>query len=516
MTAIQTLHPSWSDHLAIGPTASEPPCVPQEPARHIDVPGLDNVAWQVDDADRGSTLSAADKMQPIDRWSHLRTVAWMTPVTIVIWALMFSAVSPPEDYKAAAYGTTSVLPPAILQAGKLATRLVSFAAIMLGMLSMARHPRFHASLRRLWPWTVYVAFGIISVAWSADRGTSIRQLFSFGILVVAAHYIAIVWRGDRDTLRLLRTLSMSLWVMAATLFVLAFTMPSVGALTKVSSGIFHSTAAASASALGIVTVTAMRLFWNDRYSRFWFPIAATHVGVMLVAGNRLSFLVTALVVGVAIAVKASRPLLAAMVGAASLAVALAFTLDPSMTLIESLGGEIGMYAKQGQSSKELSSLSGREEMWTKIWDSYHDAPILGHGYFLTSETGRIYVWYEWGNWTAHNLVLQTLATMGVVGFLLVLIGWAWPLWSMHSARRRIADVDRSIATIWMFSFWFLGWGVLNSSFIGPMSPESVVFFVGLGIAVAIAIDRRQCERSGDGPFNPHTAAIQSWFGGVVR
>ena len=529
MSGTQTLHPSWSDHLSIGVASADPAIssspVSNDPGREaidgcsadsIGVPGLDDVGWQVGRSDRVVETIDAGKLHPIDRWSHLRSVTWLTPVAVVIWALMFSAVSPPEEYKASAYGTTSVLPPAILQAGKLATRLISFGAIAMGLLSMARHPRFAASLRRLLPWSFYVALGVVSIAWSADRGMSIRQLFSFGVLVMTAHYLAIVWRGDRDTLRLLRTLSMSLWVMAAGLIVLAFAMPSVGALTKVSSGIFHSTAAASASALGIVTVTAMRLFWNDRYSRHWLPIVATHVAVMIVAGNRLSFLVTAMVVGVAIAVKASRPLLAGIVAAVSLMVALSFTFDPSMTVIENIGGEIGGYAKQGQSSKELSSLSGREEMWTKIWDSYLEAPILGHGYFVTSASGRIYVWYEWGNWTAHNLVLQTLATMGIVGLVLVVIGWAWPLCSMHAARGRIADVDRSIAAIWMLTFWFLGWGLLNSSFIGPMSPESVVFFVGLGVAVAIAVDRRQCESSRVNEFDPQTAAIRSWFGGTVR
>ncbi|MGD0901128.1 MAG: hypothetical protein ABR915_25135, partial [Thermoguttaceae bacterium] len=34
--------------------------------------------------------------------------------------------------------------------------------------------------------------------------------------------------------------------------------------------------------------------------------------------------------------------------------------------------------------------------------------------------------------------------------------------------------------------WFLGWGTLNSSFMGPIEQESVVFFALLGLAVAYA------------------------------
>lgn len=398
---------------------------------------------------------------------------------------MYSAVSAPEDYKVSQYGTESILPPAVLKLVKLSTRLASFGLLCLGALSLWRHPKRDLVLKRLFPLLLFVLYGLVSVMWSGDRGTSLKQIFSFGIIITLACSIAIVWRGDGDSRRLLTHLSLSLWLMAILLLIIHFAIPGVGALTKQSSGIFHSTAASAASGLGIVLTVGLRLLWKSDVSRAWPVIFTCHVAVMIVAGNRLSIVVTGLVLVGLITCYCHRGWLAACVFGLSLLGTTYLLVDPRMEGIHFVADSLQIYAKQGQSQKELSSLSGREEMWTKMWDSYLDSPLIGHGYFVTSKSGRIYVWQEWGNWTAHNFWLQVLTTTGVVGLSLLLSGLLWVGIGLSQGYYRLAESWRSVAMVALLSIWYFGWGFLNASFIGPLGPESVVFAVILGIAASI-------------------------------
>ena len=81
----------------------------------------------------------------------------------------------------------------------------------------------------------------------------------------------------------------------------------------------------------------------------------------------------------------------------------------------------------------------------------------------------------------------------MVGTTLFVVGLAWPLWL--AARTVLADAnprhsrspeDRNSVAILLalLGLWFLGWGQLSESFMGPVQPESVVFYSLLGITVA--------------------------------
>jgi len=418
------------------------------------------------------------------------TAAWITPLILCVWMLMYSTISAPEDYKASQYGTKSILPPAVLLLVKLATRVGPIGLLTFAVFSLWRHPKRDPVLKRLSLLIVFGFYGFASVMWSADRGISLKQIISFGILIALAYGVAILWRSDADSRRLLTHLSICLWVMAVMLLIVHFAIPGVGALTKKSSGIFHSTGASAASGLGILLITGLRLLWKSEYSRWWPVIIAIHVGVLLVAGNRLSVAITGLVLVGLVACYCHRGWLAACVFSISLLGTTYLLVDTRMEGVHFAADSLGMFAKQGQSKKELSSLSGREEMWTKMWDSYLDSPIIGHGYFVTSKNGRIYIWYEWGNWTAHNFWLQALTTTGAVGLSLLMSGLFWIAIGMARGRKRIAESGRSVVMIFALTAWYFGWGFLNSSFIGPLSPESVVFAIILGIATAIAAGER--------------------------
>ena len=46
-----------------------------------------------------------------------------------------------------------------------------------------------------------------------------------------------------------------------------------------------------------------------------------------------------------------------------------------------------------------------------------------------------------------------------------------------------ADTRRLAAILALTVVWYFGWSLLNESFMGPVQPESVVFFCVLGMAV---------------------------------
>ena len=159
-----------------------------------------------------------------------------------------------------------------------------------------------------------------------------------------------------------------------------------------------------------------------------------------------------------------------------------FVLDPGLHLAEDVGEFVGFAAKQGQSRDELSSLSGRSEMWQKMWKSFWDSPLIGHGYFVTTRTGRMYAWYEWGNWTAHNMWLQLLTTTGIVGLVLLVSTFGSLTLATLRGVMRSTECSKTGALLLLLTIWFAGWGCLNESLFGPMQPESVVFAVMFGLA----------------------------------
>ena len=121
--------------------------------------------------------------------------------------------------------------------------------------------------------------------------------------------------------------------------------------------------------------------------------------------------------------------------------------------------------------------------WTKVWAEYLKSPVLGHGYFVTSETGEMEVWYMKANHAAHNIYLQVLAGTGGVGLAIFLVAIG-SLCCKFSMLRLGDGQSRKLFSMLVFVFvWYLGWSLLSTSFMGPVRSESVVFFtfVGLGL-----------------------------------
>ena len=398
--------------------------------------------------------------------------------------MMIFTFSPPEDWKQGKYGTDSILPPNVIKAGKLAARGMCLALLTLSTFSVLRNRDGGRKLLVFSPLVLFTAWIICSTFWSPLKSISLQQAGSFFIVVMFAFVCSMRCKTEKSISVLLFNATFVLMLLSAGLLVLRFAAPQYGALTKVSSGLFHSTTAGSSASLGIILTLGCLIVFRWRWC-IWLIVPALmfEVPVLILAGNRMSILLT-IVAAVFLVVFFSRKQEVALLGVVAAALGLIYlVVDPRIGALDPVTKRVEKYSKQGQTTAQLKTISGRTEMWSKMISSFKKSPWIGHGHFVTSETGRINVWGEWGNWTAHNMYLQILVTTGIIGALLFSGVALVPLVLLF----RCYGKPRVRFFLGTIGFWFAGWGILNSTIVGPIQPESVVFGLIYGISIAFAL-----------------------------
>lgn len=407
---------------------------------------------------------------------------------LAIWCvtlLSFVTISPPEDYRNGDVGLQSILPPAVIKLSKLGSRGATLIVIAYSVTRFAADPRLTRALLGILPIFLYAVYAVLSTCWSALPAVSLQQSGTLLMLIMLGVMIGLSWQSVADTSRLLRQLTLVMTCLASGLLLLRFAAPQYGALTKDASGMFHSTAAGAMSSVTVMVLLLSALLWGWKWSQqMLVPGLLIHGLLLVVAGNRLSLgLCLALGCGL-VAIYLPKQKVAVLAMVCGILGTLYLAIDSRLDVFRTRVGEVGVFASQGQSRRSLESLSGRAEMWDAMWKSYLEAPLRGHGYFVTSSRGEVYVWHEWGNWTAHNWALQLLVTTGAIGGALLIGGLLWAALGVASKYRVDSRLAQFLGVIFL---WYLGWGMLNASYLGPLQPESIVFAVVLGLAVSMLI-----------------------------
>ena len=359
------------------------------------------------------------------------------------------------------------------------------------------------------PWILFAAWSLVTVGWSALPVVSIGQWM--GLVALLAFSQMLAWRYA-DSLRVASidkvgdSLSFSwidivVWIHAI-LFIYCFGVlcvhfvsPDLAGLNRMlwisgSNGVVHPTAAGATSSLGVLLGVFL-------YGRRLTPRRRILVAMILIeltllycSKSRSALLMTAVcffVYGSFFTSKRVRGLTVLTLGASLLAVV---TFDPGFEIIQSGVDWVGNYIKRGQTADQLKNASGRSEMWAAIWQQIQSSPILGHGYFVTSSNGQLDVWQGPSNQDAHNIVLQVWVTTGLIGML----PFAWAIWRM--TRNIVAETDADF--FWfnaILCLWYAGWSQGCVTFLGPIRPESVVFFTALGLLAGRVDWRRHLKAS---------------------
>ncbi len=425
-------------------------------------------------------------------------VALRRPLWVAVgcaWLLMLITFSPAGRDDAVAMGSLDSV--ALL---KLGSRAAVCLLLAITLASLWTHPRRPSAVRALAPWVLFAGWALLSTAWSPLKSVSLGQSAGFAMLLLLAIIVAVVCRGPRAISQVLGLASVGLLAVSITLVLLRLAAPDSGSLTREASGVMHSTNGAATASLGLLLLLAARMLFGWRWSkRLLAPGLVVHTAALVLANNRAALFMTAIVAVGLVGVFAPRFWRYATIVAVSFAGAVYLALDPGVTLVVDSIGVASKYMGRGQGHRELAELSGRTEMWSAVWESFLQSPWIGHGFFVTSASGEIHVWREWSNWTAHNMWLQILVSTGVVGA--ALMAWGLGRVALQLFRGMIAGVisGRVILLLTALGVWYLGWSMTNESFFGPIQPESVVFFVLLGVAagsVVTARSRSQSDRDG--------------------
>lgn len=363
-------------------------------------------------------------------------------------------------------------------------------------------PNRYASL--LVPWFAFTAWSGVTIVWSPLKSVSAGQWLGLLALVIFAQAIALRYRpafetpssvSQRTWTGLVVQLYWILWLYSVLLLGVHTVAPELSGLDRSiqlagNNGFIHPTAAGATSSLGIVLAAILCLRSLTRFKYLVAVSSLAHLVVLFMAESRAALAMAAITVilcGTLLVSTRARGWAMFAIGAILL---LYLFVDPGFDILASGFAGTTEYIQRGQSTAQLSGVSGRVEMWQAIWEQAERSPWIGHGYFVTSSTGKLDVWDGPSNHDAHHVLLQVLVTTGGIGLLLFawallrsLYGLAVVAWSASGPKDR--ESRRELAWLLaMLAIWFGGWSQGCVTFLGPIRPESVLFFVLLGLLAA--------------------------------
>ncbi|QDV44024.1 O-Antigen ligase [Stieleria neptunia] len=404
--------------------------------------------------------------------------------TFGVWALPILTFTIPSRLEPSTFASLDAL--AIV---KLLILLVVFFGGSAAVLARIADAKTQSVLRPLLPFYLYFAWAMLSVLWTPRPAISIGQAGGLASLLVLASLIALVaTRQDRaeSLLRMLgqMLLAFSIFVIAVQLFVPELSGLDRRMMIGGNSGIVHPTAAGANASIGLLICMLCLFVGKYRWAlRAALIGGVVHGTVLFYASSRMALLMAALTVGMVLFLYAGNLVRAATISLFAVLLLVIVLVDPSFGSVLDSKSPTVQYITRGQSARQLTKVSGREEMWTKVWREYTKSKWIGHGYFITSEAGEIEVWSMKANHTAHNIYLQILVSTGVIGLLFFLAAISNLVLKFSRLVRGDRSMQNLVTLLVVVGIWYLGWSLLCVSFMGPVRSESVAFFALIGIAM---------------------------------
>ncbi|MEM6776077.1 MAG: O-antigen ligase family protein [Planctomycetota bacterium] len=356
------------------------------------------------------------------------------------------------------------------------------------------------------PWFWFIGWSFVTIAWSPLTTVSFAQWLGLLALLLMAQAIRDRLRtpvcahpGAWTAPRLSPHSVVSCLYFITTTYSLAvlvvhFLAPELSGLDRSisidgSNGLVHPTAAGATGSLGLVLVLN-RFFHHRQGASAGTAVALLiHLGILVLSNSRSALATIAAVSMIFFIWATTKPTKATAMVLLGVFCFAILVLDPGLELINIVFGDVSSYIQRGQSIDQLKAVSGRSEIWAAVWEQYLDAPIVGHGYFVTSADGQLDVWDGPANHDAHNVALQVLVSTGLIGMLLfswsVLAAWIHTVKLMWSHKDFTEGMEKVPFFLLVVSAWFAIWSQGCVTFLGPIRPESVVFFCLLGVTLGL-------------------------------
>ncbi len=370
---------------------------------------------------------------------------------------------------------------------KVGVRGLVFGALVLAIMRLRTNASRPATSQDFRPFGIFVVWSLASCLWSPLTAFSAGQALTLFTQFLLAVALALAWRSGRDTSAVLGQLSVAFLLVCAALLAVHAVNPELSGLGRVGSdrpavGLFHPTTAGGTASLGLVLVVACRLIWGWRWTRvLLLPSLVVFPIVLFMAASRTALGLAIVLVVLLVYGMGDRRWLGALALVGSLG-GIAYPLaDPGLDTARRAINASTDYARRGESTESLESLTGRTELWAALWESFLEAPLVGHGYFVTSTEGKVDVWSGPANRSAHNIFLQVAVSTGLIGLGLFLVGLWRPIAAAYRRFGVTGEGRRLRRAAVVLGAWYLGWSALSESFMGPLSPESVLAFSLLGL-----------------------------------
>lgn len=414
---------------------------------------------------------------------------------LAIWVMQVMGFTMPKATQAKSWEVLDLIKTGILGFGCLGGAYMAWRALQL--------PKFWRAISPLIPFGVYFAYALVSVLWSPLKSVTIAQCGGLAALLLLAMATSAVCHDRACLSRILRHLN---WALIASSFVVLVAYlidPTASGLNRDrihsgGDGMIHPTAAGATASLGLLLPVLCHFIGKLRWAkRTFLPCLIIHGCILFLSNSRTATLMAGITIGTVLFWHSTNWQRAKVISVTGLMLLALLVMDPGFRSVEKTLGASTQYVARGQSSDQIAGMSGRSEMWEAIWKEYQKALVLGHGYFVTSETGEIEVWNHKNNYTAHNLVLQVLATTGALGLAIFSLALFQPGVTVYDLRLGDAVQRRVFFMIVVSAVWFLGWAQLSISFMGPVRPESIYFFTLLGVGLGQASQLARGRQSGN-------------------
>lgn len=370
--------------------------------------------------------------------------------------------------------------------------LLAVYGLVHGMTRSFRHPV-------LVLWLAYAVFGLVSASYSSARalgvGSGVALLgIAFATSRSATGGTQLVWDYWRTTYVCAVIIGLvSLLVLAvAPLYARDLADPGAYRMRGITG---------SANSLGpIMAVGAiLSITMVKQAKRMWLRNAYVLMGLVFVAAlmltNSRSSIIGFAVCLPFVAVVARRQWIwSVLVGLLVLSVALALVVEPNLFKgVLSVFTEL--FSRSGH-AQEITSMTGRSEIWAACWKLIKAKPWLGYGLgSVRVEIPKVF-FDEWGNTaaTAHNFFLESMISVGLLGTSLLLAVIAWSLVGLlryvGGARAEGSTLDRELGVcalrclVMLFVHSFV-----ERAYAGMAAPSTLV--LGLCAATFVHLSLRQ-------------------------
>ena len=350
---------------------------------------------------------------------------------------------------------------------KLGTQILVYGVTALLVLR-DREKFFRLAWRHKWLWIV-LAFALVSALWSEVPGFTVRR----GLVLIASTVFG-VYLAERYTLReIVRILCIVGALAAVASLIVVWKKPDVGVAATVNEGAWQGIFGQKNTLGRFMAFETLVFFFamlKEKHLRWIYGLGALLcLALVILARDISAALLLPVLLGLLPVFHFARThSLAALVGwvtaIGSTAAAFFFLviIEPSK-LLHLLGKD--------------STLSGRTEIWSMVWDKIVQRPWLGYGYsgFWLGKEGlqsaNIQEALHWAVPHSHNGFLDVLVEVGVIGLLLFLVGYA------IFFRQALQCARISTSALGLLPLTYLSFVILTNCSEGTILKQESMFWV---------------------------------------